>query len=619
MEKGFLNSSSANKGEHHGEENIASILHNFKDSMDKLGSKVNAAASEVCNASKVDTNVDSATGLGKSTPKVGIVVNGDGSVNGDGPSNQPPRESAGPIISDWSVDDGDINLSTLVDKNVSSGPKTSYSAPTTCGTSEGKGNVSGKEQSFASLLGANSTSRKVNFRQMINEDRVPNHDTKLPKEAMEPVLGRYENTLVGYFLGKAIAFPIVQNYVTNTWKKFGVQKIMKNEAGVFLFKFSSKDGLEQVLQQGPWLIRHSPLILRKWSLNVPLTKNEVTTIPVWVKLHNVPIVAYSEVGLSLIATQVGKPVMLDSFTSSMCVDSWGRISYARALVEVCSNSELKKEVSMAIPLDDDSGYSTEIIRVEYEWTPPHCSVCKIFGHTLSECPKQVKEVVHKVSNVVTNASIQVVNNDEGFTEVRNRKNKGKSVVSTSQPKPIGGVKLSKPKANFWRPKVTTTSNQVGTKKDSDPKGVQQASTSNVKSGKDPQSSNSFGILESLVDEDVLGFVSNGKGSQDQPISNMDSQVPGEASKSSTIPSSTTSATKKALEQSTIPSPSTSASKRGNPFSKVGEVVVSDSDEDEVYEPNDYLGDDYFSDEYAAQVNDLPEQFKEFKLQGRAGK
>lgn len=149
--------------------------------------------------------------------------------------------------------------------------------------------------SFVSMLNANRNPCKVNFRQLINEDQVANHDTKLPKEAMESVLCRYENTLVGYFIGKAIAFPIVQNYVTNTWKKFGVQKIMKNEEGVFLFKFDTKEGLEQELQRGPWLIRHSPLILRKWSLNVPLTKNEVTTIPVWIKLHNVPIVAYSEV------------------------------------------------------------------------------------------------------------------------------------------------------------------------------------------------------------------------------------------------------------------------------------------------------------------------------------
>ncbi|GJX67679.1 protein LAZ1 [Tanacetum coccineum] len=36
----------------------------------------------------------------------------------------------------------------------------------------------------------------------------------------------------------------------------------------------------------------------------------------------VPVVAYSEDGLSLIATQIGKPVMLDAFTSTMCADPW---------------------------------------------------------------------------------------------------------------------------------------------------------------------------------------------------------------------------------------------------------------------------------------------------------
>ena len=59
------------------------------------------------------------------------------------------------------------------------------------------------------------------------------------------------------------------------------------------------------------------------------------------------------------------------FLLCVFVDSWGRISYARGLVEVCSNSELKKEVSMVIPLEGDNGHSTKIICVEYEWTPPH--------------------------------------------------------------------------------------------------------------------------------------------------------------------------------------------------------------------------------------------------------
>ena len=232
---------------------------------------------------------------------------------------------------------------------------------------------------------------------------------------------------MGFSVGKNIAFLIVQNYVTNTWGKFGLKKLMKNDAGVFLFKFDSKEGVDNVLQRGPWLIRNSPLILTKWTPDVSLTKNEVTKVPVWIKLHNVPLLAYSEDGLSLIATQVGKPIMLDAFTSSMCVDSWGRISFARALVELSSDSELKREVTMAIPKKDDSGFITACIKVEYEWKPPHCEECKVFGHDLISCPKCVKEALRNDINMAVEAPTTMEKKDDGFKEVHNRKAKGKKV------------------------------------------------------------------------------------------------------------------------------------------------------------------------------------------------
>ncbi|GKC22780.1 trichome birefringence-like protein 3 [Tanacetum coccineum] len=80
-----------------------------------------------------------------------------------------------------------------------------------------------------------------------------------------------------------------------------------------------------------------------------LSKDTVMRVPVWVKLHKVPAVAYSEDGLSLIDTQIGNPIMLDAYTSSMCADEWGRMGYARALVEVCAEKELKKKLSWLSP------------------------------------------------------------------------------------------------------------------------------------------------------------------------------------------------------------------------------------------------------------------------------
>ncbi|GKC21252.1 putative reverse transcriptase domain-containing protein [Tanacetum coccineum] len=59
---------------------------------------------------------------------------------------------------------------------------------------------------------------------------------------------------------------------------------------------------QAVLEGGPWLIRKSPIILKKWSMDTRLLKEELTRIPIWVKLHDVPIQVFEEDGISLIAT-----------------------------------------------------------------------------------------------------------------------------------------------------------------------------------------------------------------------------------------------------------------------------------------------------------------------------
>ncbi|GJT62746.1 RNA-directed DNA polymerase, eukaryota, reverse transcriptase zinc-binding domain protein [Tanacetum coccineum] len=81
-------------------------------------------------------------------------------------------------------------------------------------------------------------------------------------------------------------------------------------------------GLNAMLENGPWFIRSHPIILKKWDPNVNLLKEDVGNIPVWVKHHGVPVTAFSEDGLSVIATKLGTPIMLDSYTADMCLHSW---------------------------------------------------------------------------------------------------------------------------------------------------------------------------------------------------------------------------------------------------------------------------------------------------------
>ncbi|GJW74410.1 retrovirus-related pol polyprotein from transposon 17.6 [Tanacetum coccineum] len=289
-----------------------------------------------------------------------------------------------------------------------------------------------KKSSFASVLNERPLKKIVKIKEMRSVERVNGAAVALPFAVVEAVNARFTNTLYGYFIGNRLSFPLVENYVKNAWAKYGLKRIQMHEE-FFLIQFNTHEGMESVMENGPWLIRLVPLILNEWTPNTILKKDEIKCAHVWVKIHHVPIVAYSEIGLSLITTQIGKPIMLDSYTSNMCLNSWGRSTYARALIEISAKTELQKSMVIAIPLSNKVGHTFVTIDIEYEWTPPRCATCKVFDHVDEKCPKLPK--VDPPNQVV----------DDGFTEVK-RKKKVKSKQAAKRQ--VEGVRLSKPPLNL---------------------------------------------------------------------------------------------------------------------------------------------------------------------------
>ncbi|GKA56876.1 reverse transcriptase domain-containing protein [Tanacetum coccineum] len=153
-------------------------------------------------------------------------------------------------------------------------------------------------------------------------------------ESIRVISERFANTTYGFFLGKQVSYPIVANY------------------------FSFMDGLDEMLENDPWFIRNNPLILKQWTPDVNLLIEDVGNVSVWVKLYDVLVTAFSDDGLSSIATKLGTTLMLDSYTSNMCMQSWGRSSYARAMIELQADLELKDTIVVAMPKLDGEGFYT---------------------------------------------------------------------------------------------------------------------------------------------------------------------------------------------------------------------------------------------------------------------
>ncbi|XP_022013821.1 uncharacterized protein LOC110913288 [Helianthus annuus] len=328
-------------------------------------------------------------------------------------------------------------------------------------SNSGKGHIPNDNNSMPrsyadSVLNLNT--RKVNFRSLSCSEKHDECDIVLPKESVRVVQDKLANTLIGYFLGDRIAYPVVEFFVRNNWKKFGLEKSMMNATGFFFFKFADRKGMMDVLKEGPWIIRSQPIFLNEWSPSMKLEKKEVTKVQVWVKIHEVPLAAYREDGLNMIATTIGEPKHLDSYTASMCIDSWGRSSYARALVELSAEKDLKEEITLAIPVLEGEGFIKETMYVEYEWCPLRCSGCCVFGHSDDMCPKKPRKPMSSV------------NHEQGGNPVKQGSRKGKEVVKVDadgfsgvHSKKVarkGGIQINKPKSKFeYRPEVNVDKGQ----------------------------------------------------------------------------------------------------------------------------------------------------------------
>ncbi|GJS52952.1 hypothetical protein Tco_0626314 [Tanacetum coccineum] len=117
-------------------------------------------------------------------------------------------------------------------------------------------------------------------------------------------------------------------------------------------------------------------------------------------LHDVLEVTAAKVRVTVakqnaIAIELGIPLMLESYTTDMCMQSWGMSSYTRATIRLQANVELKDTSIVAMPKLFGEGFYTCTIHIEYEWKPPKCACCKVFGHVQDECPKNIGSDVAK--------------------------------------------------------------------------------------------------------------------------------------------------------------------------------------------------------------------------------
>ncbi|GAV92726.1 DUF4283 domain-containing protein [Cephalotus follicularis] len=209
-------------------------------------------------------------------------------------------------------------------------------------------------------------------------DGVPR--ARPPPEVADNGAKEWENAIVAFLVGKKLPGKNVKEILTRKWGSVGTFSFHMVGSGVFMIKFENGQARDWVLANGPWDVWGYNLALRPWRKDMSLELGDCRTMPVWVKLRNVPVQYWNKIGLSYIASVLGKPLHMDTNTTHRHA-----LMFARVCVDMPATSSFQE--SIILELVDGS---TTSVGVEYPWKPNACTLCKVFDHSNRTYPRAIR-------------------------------------------------------------------------------------------------------------------------------------------------------------------------------------------------------------------------------------
>ena len=201
---------------------------------------------------------------------------------------------------------------------------------------------------------------------------------------------KFRSCMVGSFTKGTKSYKEVSEFAFKIWGKRGLKNVFQKDNCTYLFKFVDTRSRDDALARGTWYVGRRPMVVTCWGQK-PGTDN-ITTMPLWIKLSNIPDSYWTVEGLSRLASVVGKPLSADALTSKLELLPFARLQVLYNLGDPMPDSIL---ASVLDPITEER--SEVKVLISYPVRPLFCSGCKSLGHTVGACPKITRIWVKKES------------------------------------------------------------------------------------------------------------------------------------------------------------------------------------------------------------------------------
>uniref|UniRef100_A0A7N2R8K9 CCHC-type domain-containing protein n=1 Tax=Quercus lobata TaxID=97700 RepID=A0A7N2R8K9_QUELO len=199
---------------------------------------------------------------------------------------------------------------------------------------------------------------------------------QLDRESLEHNRVFWRQCIVGFLLDRrCFSVRRMQSILAAAWRLRGGIRIVGRQGNFYIIHCEYPSDQEYILQEGPWSVDGTLLVVERWTPNLTLSQTHLTSATLWVQIHNLPL-EYHDIEL---AHFIGN--LLGEFVSIDWQPTFPRnIRFLRIRVKLDPWLPL---IAGFILKRDDGQYTW--VECRYERVFKICKRCGIIGHARSQC------------------------------------------------------------------------------------------------------------------------------------------------------------------------------------------------------------------------------------------
>ena len=184
-----------------------------------------------------------------------------------------------------------------------------------------------------------------------------------------------ECILIGKLVGICPTEKALVWWINNTWKPQGHYDLQLREKGFFTVIFFNEEDRTIIFESGPYFFNSAGLFLRLRKERFNPKKENITIVPVWMRMYSFPTKYWSEEIITDIGNILGNFVKVLEQTRQRRYTSYAPI---------CIYLDISKDLPNGIDLtwEDEDWFQA----IDYEQIPFKCRRCHEHGNLFRDCP-----------------------------------------------------------------------------------------------------------------------------------------------------------------------------------------------------------------------------------------